>query len=59
MCKDASDTSATPTSVESFQQQNLNATIGSGDITIALNGGGSVTNFEFNNSDVSSGTGHC
>ena len=55
---DSSDTTATPTSVEfSFQQQNLAAAIQSSDINISLNGGGNITNFEFNNSDVTDGTG--
>ena len=54
----ASDSTSTPTFVEfSFQQQNLSAAIGSGDITIALNGGGNITGFGFDNSDVTNGTG--
>jgi len=60
---DSSDSTATPTSVEfSFQQQNLSGSAGyltlqSSDITIALNGGGNITGFNFDNTDVSNGTG--
>ena len=60
---DSSDNTATPTSIEfSFQQQNLSGSAGyltlqSSDITIALNGGGNITNFDFDNNDVTNGTG--
>jgi len=60
---DIADTTATPTSIEfSFQQQNLSGSAGyitlqSGDITIATNGGGNITNFDFNNNNVTNGTG--
>jgi len=55
---DSSDTSATPTNIVfSFQQQNLSGTIGSSDISITRAGGGTITGFAFNNSDVSNGTG--
>ena len=60
---DSSDTTATPTSVEfSFQQQNLSGSAGyltlqSSDFTIALNGGGNITNFDFDNNNVANGTG--
>src|SRR6056300_1156561 len=54
---DTADTSADPTSIIfSFQQQNLSGTISSSDITIST-AGGNVTNFDFDNNDVSSGTG--
>ena len=59
---DASDTTATPTSIEfSFQQQNLSGSAGyltlqSTDITVAYVGG-TITNFTFDNNDVSNGTG--
>ena len=54
---DTSDTSATPTEVVfSFNQQNLNAAIGSSDITIST-AGGNVTNFGFDNNSVTNSSG--
>ncbi len=54
---DSSDTSATPTEVIfSFNQQNLNAAIGSSDITIST-AGGNVTNFDFDNNSVTNSSG--
>ena len=55
---DSSDTSATPSNIIfSFQQQNLDGTIAASDITITRNGGSVVTGFDFDNNDVSNGTG--
>tara|TARA_R100001509_G_scaffold69024_1_gene38298 strand:+ start:40 stop:9621 length:9582 start_codon:yes stop_codon:yes gene_type:complete len=55
---DSSDNTPTPTNIIfSFQQQNLTGTIGASDITITRNGGSVVTGFDFNNSDVTDGTG--
>ena len=55
---DSSDNDPTPSNIIfSFQQQNLTGTIGASDITITRNGGSVVTGFDFDNSDVSNGTG--
>ena len=51
----ASDNTATPTNVIfSFNQQNLNAAIGSSDVTITTQGDDAITNFAFNNTNVTS-----
>ena len=55
---DSTDTSASPSEIVfSFQQQNLTGTIGSGDISITTRQGASITGFDFNNTNVTSGTG--
>ena len=55
---DSTDNSATPGSILfTFSQQNLNDTIQSSDITITTADSNSVTNFSFDNNDVSDGTG--
>ena len=55
---DSTDTDSDPSSIEfSFQQQNLSGTIAASDITITRNGGSVVTGFDFDNNDVSNGTG--
>ena len=55
---DSTDTTSEPEKVFfSFQQQNLSATIVAGDLTITTAGGSNITNFDFNNADVSNGTG--
>ena len=55
---DSSDTTATPGNIIfSFNQQNLNAAIGTSDITITTQGGSSVTGFAFNNTNVTNSGG--
>jgi hypothetical protein len=55
---DSTDTTSEPEKVFfSYQQQNLSAAIVAGDLTITTAGGSNITNFDFNNSDISSGTG--
>ena len=54
----ASDTSADPASIIfSFQQQNLSGAIAASDITILTKQGASITGFDFDNNNISSGTG--
>ena len=52
------DTSSDPLEIFfSFQQQNLTAAIVASDLTITTAGGSNITNFDFNNANISSGTG--
>ena len=52
------DTSSDPLEIFfSFQQQNLTAAIVASDLTITTAGGSNITNFDFNNASISSGTG--
>ena len=56
--ENAADSSSDPLKVFfSFQQQNLSAAIVAGDLTITTSGGSNITNFGFNNANISSGTG--
>ena len=55
---DSSDSTATPTNIIfSFNQQNLNAAIGTSDVTITTQGGSSITGFAFNNTNVTNSGG--
>jgi len=55
---DSTDNSATPSSILfSFSQQNLSGTIAASDITITTDDSNSVTNFSFDNNNVSDGSG--